>query len=129
MSEEKTPRVRKPVDMTPAVNAKIISDLGATSAKLAFGLARDIVKAGETDLFEGYAGSIISADLLHSAGLLSDQAYSAIFVMETIMGGISAIDSVLGSIPGSPGSPFTPSLKTKIEQHITKSSSKDDEEE
>jgi hypothetical protein len=107
-------RDRKPLNLTPPTEHEALRQLGQTEARIAFSLAEKLVEAGKTDLFQGYASSIISADLMHSAGLLSDQAYSAIFVMETIMGAITSVDSVLGAISGTQ-SPFAPSLKTLID--------------
>lgn len=73
-----------------------------------------MIDAGGSDLFQGYASSIIVADLLHSGGFLSEQAYSAIFDMETIMAAIGAASATIGAIFGS-ASPFAPSLRTRIE--------------
>ena len=114
MSEKKEEKEIKLRATVPAFNAQLIANLGEIALKESFSLVNNLIEAGKIDLFQGYASSIMGADLMHSAGLLSDAAYEAIFVMENIMGVIAEASSVIGSIFGAQ-SPFAPSLKTLIQ--------------
>lgn len=115
MSEEAPVRRPRSSDtFTPAINQALLEKLSEKALDRFFNIIEKMVDAGKTDLMQGYAAAIMGADFMHSAGLLSNSAYSAIFALENIMAGISAVDSVLGSITGTI-SPFTPSLKTLIQ--------------
>ncbi len=72
------------------------------------------IDAGASNLMQGYAQTIVMTDMLHNAGMVTDAAYDAVFILATIIEGIAGVTS-LTDIFGA-NSPFTPQLKTKVEQ-------------
>ena len=63
---------------------------------------------------QGYGQTIVMTDMLHTAGMITDKAYDAVFILATIIEAISAATSITDIFGAS--SPFTPQLKTKVEQ-------------
>jgi hypothetical protein len=76
-----------------------------------------MIDAGASNLMQGYASVIIVSDLMHSAGLLTDDANTAISALATIITGISTAEGIVGIFTGA-NNAFQPQLKTRVDQTI-----------
>lgn len=98
--------------------AESLAQLSAAITTKSMDIVITLIRAGEANLMEGYTASIIVADLMHSAGLLSQKAYDAVFTLDTIMAAIASAEglaTIVTSIFGAE-SPFQPQLKSRVEQ-------------
>jgi hypothetical protein len=85
---------------------------------------KELVKAGRSNLMQGYASSIILVDFLHSAGLTTDRAYEAVFLLSSIMDITAVSNSVFSTLFGN--SALAPTLRTALDGSGGKGDEEDD---
>lgn len=73
------------------------------------------IKQGSSSLLGSYASSLATADLMHSAGLMSDQAYNAIFLIQNLFAATGIFTSIVDSLFG--GGALKPALTSLVEQN------------
>ena len=100
------------------VRASNIAALSAVIVKEGVSILREMTTCGESNLMQGYASTIITADFLYTAGLISTRAYEAIFGLATIISSLSQAQGIVDLFTGG-ASAFQPQLKTKVVQTST----------
>ena len=74
----------------------------------------EMIKAGKSNLMQGYASTIMVSDFLFTAGLLRQEAKDRIFLLGDFIQALAGITDV-GVLFGGQ-SPFAPTLNTNVEQ-------------
>jgi hypothetical protein len=74
----------------------------------------EMIKAGKSNLMQGYCSTIMVTDFLFTAGLLRQEAKDRIFLLGDMIQALAGITDI-GVIFGGQ-SPFAPTLNTNVEQ-------------
>jgi len=75
---------------------------------------KEWVKAGRSNLMQGYGSTIAISDFLHSAELLTDQAYQDIRLLADVMALATTAQEFFGGLFGNGA--LGPTLRSVVEQ-------------
>jgi hypothetical protein len=94
--------------------AQNVARLSAEMYKASINVFIEMIKAGKSNLMQGYASTIMVADFLYTAGLLRQEAKDRIFLLGDFIQALAGITDI-GVLFGGQ-SPFAPTLNTSVEQ-------------
>jgi hypothetical protein len=100
-----------------AVNVR---GLSATMWQGGITIITEMIKAGKSNLMQGYASTILVTDFLYKAGITSQEAKDRVFLlgdMIQVLAGITDAAQIVGLFTGGAApSPFAPTMNTNVEQ-------------
>jgi len=103
----------------PAV-ASNVSRLSAEMWKGGVSIMTEMIKAGKSNLMQGFTSCILVTDFLYKAGITSQEAKDQVFYLGDMIKALATITDI-GQIVaiftgGTAPSPFAPTMNTNVEQ-------------